>query len=71
MNLRAYNQTELDIIASVRDSIKWHLGTELGRDPESTTEGFIEVEMRLATWLTTGNGGAWLASKPEVAQFNQ
>ena len=71
MNIRAYNQTELDIIASVRDSIKWHLGTELGQDQESTTEGFIEVEMRLATWLTTGNGGAWLASKPEVAQFNQ
>ena len=71
MNLRKYNQTEISIIASVRSDLKYYLGEELGIDPESTTEGFIEVEMRLAQWLTTGGGGAWLASKPEVSKFNQ
>jgi hypothetical protein len=70
MNLPAYNRIELEVIASVRDSLKWHLGVEMGIDPETTPRGFVEVEMRLASWLTTGGGGAWLASKPEVSKFN-
>lgn len=67
-NLKSYNSVEIGILQNVRDQIKWHLGVELGHDPESTTSGFVEVEMRLAKWLTTG-GGAWMASKPEVAQY--
>lgn len=67
-NLKSYNTIEIGILQNVRDQIKWHLGVELGYDPESTNSGFIEVELRLATWLTKGGGGAWMASKPEVSQ---
>jgi hypothetical protein len=68
-NLKRYNSVELDILQNVRNQIKWHLGVELGYDPDSAPTGFIEVEMRLATWLTSGGGGEWMASKPEVRLY--
>ena len=46
-NLKRYNSVELDILQNVRNQIKWHLGVELGYDPDSAPTGFIEVEMRL------------------------
>ena len=68
-NLKSYNTVEINILQGVRDQLKWHLGVELGYDPESTVAGFVEVEMRLAKWLTQEGGGAWMASRPDVSQY--
>ena len=65
MNLKRYNQTEVVIMEGIRDSIKWNLGVELGRDPYNDPEAMIEVEMRFASWLIDG-GGAWLRTLPQV-----
>ena len=68
-NLKSYNTVEINILQGVRDQLKWYLGVELGYDPESTVAGFVEVEMRLAKWLTQEGGGAWMASRPDVSQY--
>ena len=64
-NLKKYNSAELAIMQTVRDSLKWFLGEELGYDPETTPDSAIELEMRFAKWITKG-GGAWLRSLPEI-----
>ena len=66
MSLRTYNKAEIAILESVRAELKWHLGVELGRDPEDSSKDLMEVEMRLARWLTNGGGGAWMASMPHI-----
>ena len=65
MNLKRYNQTEVAIMQEIHDSIKYHLGEELGRDPYLDPEAMIEVEMRFAAWLING-GGEWLRNRPQV-----
>jgi hypothetical protein len=64
-NLKKYNSAELAIMQTVRDSLKWFLGEELGYDPDANPDSAIELEMRFAKWITTG-GGAWLRSLPEI-----
>ena len=66
MNLRTYNKSQLAILRSVKDDLKHHLGKEIDRDPQSDPAALIELESRLADWLTVGGGGAWLRSLPEI-----
>ena len=68
MSLRTYNKSQLAILCAVKDELKYYLGHELNRDPQDDPEALIELETRLADWLTTGNGGAWLRSLPEVSK---
>ena len=65
MNLKRYNKTEVAIMQEIHDSIKYHLGEELNRDPYLDPEAMIEVEMRFAAWLING-GGEWLRNRPQV-----
>ena len=66
MNLKRYNRAELAVMRTVRDQLKWYLGEELGFDPDLTPESQMELELRFAQWVTTGGGGAWLRSLPDV-----
>ena len=66
MSLRTYNKSQLAILRAVKDDLKHHLGKELDRDPQSDPAALIELESRLADWLTVGGGGAWLRSLPEI-----
>jgi len=66
MSLRTYNKSHLAILRAVKDDLKYHLGKELGHDPQSDPEALAELETRLAIWLTDGGGGAWLRSLPEI-----
>jgi len=67
MSLQQYNNIQQSILEGIYDTIKWHLGVELGRDPYLSTDDTLEVEMRMATWLLDG-GGAWLRTLPQVQQ---
>ena len=66
MSLRTYNKSQLAILRAVKDDLKHHLGKEIDHDPQSDPAALIELETRLAVWLTTGGGGKWLRSLPEV-----
>ena len=66
MSLRTYNKSQLAILCTVKDELKYYLGEEINHDPQGDAEALTELETRLAVWLTTGGGGAWLRSLPEV-----
>ena len=66
MSLRKYNKSQLAILRAVKDDLKYHLGKEIDHDPQDDAEALIELETRLANWLTVGGGGAWLRSLPEI-----
>jgi hypothetical protein len=68
MSLRTYNKSQLAILCTVKDELKYYLGEEINHDPEGDTEALTELETRLANWLTVGGGGAWLRSLPEVSK---
>jgi hypothetical protein len=65
-SLRTYNKSQLAILCTVKDELKHYLGEEINHDPQSDSEALIELETRLANWLTIGGGGAWLRSLPEI-----
>ena len=65
MSLQSYNNAELAILKAVKDDLRWHLGVELGHDPQSDPRAIVELEMRFAAWLLNG-GGAWLRSLPQI-----
>ena len=66
MSLRTYNKSQLAILRAVKDDLKHHLSKEIDHDPQSDPAALIELETRLADWLTVGGGGAWLRSLPEI-----
>lgn len=71
MSLHRHNIDQLPILEAVRADIAEKLGEELGTDPTATSQGRLEIELRLAHWLTTPNesgvtGGQWLANQPHV-----
>ena len=68
MSLRTYNKSQLAILRAVKDDLKHHLGKEIDHDPQSDPAALIELETRLANWLTVGGGGAWLRSLSEVQE---
>ena len=65
-SLRTYNKSQLAILCTVKDELKYYLGEEIDHDPQDDAEALIELETRLANWLTVGGGGAWLRSLPEI-----
>jgi hypothetical protein len=65
-SLLTYNKSQLAILCTVKDEFKHYLGEEINHDPEGDAEALMELEMRLANWLTIGGGGAWLRSLPEI-----
>jgi hypothetical protein len=65
-SLRTYNKSQLAILCTVKDEFKHYLGEEINHDPQDDPEALIELETRLANWLTVGGGGAWLRSLPEI-----
>ena len=65
-SLLKYNKSQLAILCTVKDEFKYYLGEEIDRDPQSDPAALIELETRLANWLTIGGGGAWLRSLPEI-----
>ena len=66
--LQKYNTAEVELMQTVRDRLKWHLGEELGFDPVSDPDASIELEMRFAKWITSG-GGEWLRSLPQIHEI--
>jgi hypothetical protein len=66
MSLLKYNKSQLAILCTVKDELKHYLGEEINHDPQGDSEALIELENRLANWLTDGGGGAWLRSLPEI-----
>jgi hypothetical protein len=66
MSLLKYNKSQLAILCTVKDELKHYLGEEINHDPQGDSEALIELENRLAIWLTDGGGGAWLRSLPEI-----
>jgi len=66
MSLLKYNKSQLAILCTVKDELKHYLGEEINHDPQGDSEALIELETRLANWLTDGGGGAWLRSLPEI-----
>jgi hypothetical protein len=68
MSLRTYNKSQIAILCTVRDELKYYLGEEINYDPRGDAEALMELETRLANWLTIGGGGAWLRSLPEVSK---
>ena len=68
MTLRTYNKSQLAILCTVKDDLKYYLGKEIGHDPQGDAEALTELETRHANWLTVGGGGAWLRSLPEVQE---
>ena len=66
--LQKYNTAEMELMQTVRDRQKRHLGEELGFDPSTDPEASIELEMRFADWITTG-GGEWLRSLPQIHEI--
>ena len=65
-SLAKYNKRQLAILCTVKDEFKYYLGEEIDHDPQSDPAALIELETRLANWLTDGGGGAWLRSLPEI-----
>ena len=65
-SLRTYNKSQLAILCTVKDELKHYLGEEIDHDPQDDAEALVELETRLANWLTVGGGGAWLRSLPEI-----
>ena len=66
MSLLKYNKSQLAILRTVKDELKYYLGEEINHDPQSDPGALAELETRLANWLTVGGGGAWLRSLPEI-----
>ena len=66
MSLKTYNKSQLAILCTVKDELKYYLGEEINHDPQGDAEALTELETRLADWLTIGGGGAWLRGLPDI-----
>lgn len=66
MSLLSYNESQLEVLSTIRDEFKYYLGEEINCDPQADDKALADLETRLADWLTIGGGGAWLRSLPEI-----